>query len=76
MSIVSQDFERHEVAHMFTDTQPSTMAFLAGGGKWAVVIMLIHGFIEREVNQLTDVIGSPSDHAQGGSTDAWSICVV
>jgi hypothetical protein len=52
------------------------MAFLAGRGKWAVVIMIVHGFIEREVKQLTDVIGSSSDHAQGGSTDAWSICVV
>jgi hypothetical protein len=76
MSIVSQDFECHEVAHIFTDTHPSTAAFLAGGGKWAVVVMIIHGFIEREVKQLADVICSASDHAQGGSTDAWGICVV
>jgi hypothetical protein len=38
--------------------------------------VIIHGFIEREVKQLTDVIGSASDHAQGCNTDAWSICVV
>jgi hypothetical protein len=76
MSIISQDFECYEVAHIFTDTHPSTMAFLVGGGKWGVVIVIIHGFIEREVKQLTDVIGSASDHAQGCSTDAWSICVV
>jgi hypothetical protein len=76
MSIVSQDFECYEVAHIFTDTHPSTTAFLAGGGKWAVIVMIIHGFIEREVKQLTDIIGSSSDHAQGGSTDTQSICVV
>jgi hypothetical protein len=76
ISIVGQDFERHEVAHIFTEPHPSSMAFLAGGGKWAVIIVIIHRIIEREVKQLTDVIGSSSDHAQGGSTDAWSICVV
>jgi hypothetical protein len=38
--------------------------------------LIIHGFKEREVKQLTDVIGSTSDHVQGGSTDAQSICVV
>ncbi len=74
VSIVSQDFEHHEVAHIFTDTHPS--AFLARGGKWAVIVMIIHGFIEREVKELTDVICSASDHAQGGSMDAQSICVV
>jgi hypothetical protein len=26
------------------------MAFLAGGGKWAVVIVIIHGFIEGEIS--------------------------
>jgi hypothetical protein len=63
MSIVGQDFKSHEVAHIFTDTHPSTMAFLAGGGKWAVIIMIINGFIEREVKQLTDVICGTGDHA-------------
>jgi hypothetical protein len=65
MSIIGQDFEHHEVPHIFTDTHPSTMAFLACGGKWAVVVMILHGFIEREVTQLTDVICSASDHVQG-----------
>jgi hypothetical protein len=39
MSIVSQDLGHHAIAHIFTDTHPSTAAFLAGRGKWAVVIM-------------------------------------
>jgi hypothetical protein len=63
MGIIGQDFEGHEVAHIFTDTHPSTTTFLAGGGKWAVVVVILHGFIEREVKQLTDAICGARDHA-------------
>jgi hypothetical protein len=41
------------------------MAFLDGGGKWAIVFEIIHGFIEGEIKQLTDVMGVPVTMRRG-----------
>jgi hypothetical protein len=63
MSIVGQDFEHHEVAHIFTDTHPSTMAFLAGGGKWAVIVV---------IKEAGDFIPCTSDNNERTPTKKWA----
>ena len=56
-SIISEDFESHEVANIFTNASPSTTAFLAHGWKGCIIHMVVDWFIEFETEQGADVIG-------------------